>query len=313
MTKVEIKSKLIRDLLNLPWKLSMLWSDRVNFNKAFTSLDVIEDAQEAIKAYQLLPQFHANSGGYLYIYGLMQSLFLQQDGVLSLHKALFDKNINLKQQFPKLQSIREHRRLSVGHPTNSTKGKSKAFTYLIRMSLNKKEFKYLTHYPEQNDDSEHIEVDVEELIKNQELEISIILDDIICSLKQENAKHKSKFSDRKLMDIVNRNYKYHIRKLYSAVGKNHNHAKLDFGILNDNYRNIKKEILTRYHSTFGVQGIEYNFEQLDYLFERLEQDLVLEQIDDQKELVVFIDSLQNHFEELVELCKEVDEVFEDKQ
>lgn len=53
----------------------------------------------------------------LYIYGLLQALFLQQDAANGISTALLGKKIDFKQEYPSLFEIREIRNDTVGHPT----------------------------------------------------------------------------------------------------------------------------------------------------------------------------------------------------
>ncbi len=75
------KISTIRRHINNPRKQYYLLQDLKKWNKLCCSLDVIEDAQNAINFY--LNSDHPNESGakYLYIYGLFQAIFLQQDAV----------------------------------------------------------------------------------------------------------------------------------------------------------------------------------------------------------------------------------------
>lgn len=60
------------------------------------SMDVVEDTQQGIDYFFQLPAFSAYDGGYLYLYGLLQSFFVQQDAVSNLHQSLVGSKIDWK-------------------------------------------------------------------------------------------------------------------------------------------------------------------------------------------------------------------------
>ena len=97
----------IRDYINDPRKQFELFQNEKKWNQLCASMDVIEDTQLAIGAYFKLESFDAYKGGYLYLYGILQAFFMQQDAVSSLNYSLFNKNIDFKKDFPELYSIRE--------------------------------------------------------------------------------------------------------------------------------------------------------------------------------------------------------------
>ena len=61
-------------------------------------MDVIGDTQIAINSYFSLQGFKAEDGGYLFLYGLLQAFFLQQDAINNLSDALFDKQSKLERR-----------------------------------------------------------------------------------------------------------------------------------------------------------------------------------------------------------------------
>jgi len=94
--------KEIRDLCNHPWKREVLFQDKVKWNKLWASMDVLEDSQIAIDDYSSLKEFDSNKKGYLYVYGILQALNLQQDSLRNLNISLFGEDINFKEQYPEL-------------------------------------------------------------------------------------------------------------------------------------------------------------------------------------------------------------------
>ncbi len=129
MTEATIRR--IRDLLNNSWRKEVLFGDKIKWNKVWASLDTIEDTQ----VYCSLNDFNAYNNGYLYIYGILQALFLQQDAINSFNHVIFDKEINWRKCYPDLYRIRDYRNDSIGHPTNRRNNKS--FHRILRYSIKK--------------------------------------------------------------------------------------------------------------------------------------------------------------------------------
>ena len=95
----------IRVLCNHPWRKQQLLNDKINWEKLWASMDAIEDTQLAINSYLELDTFNGYNGGYLYIYGLLQALNIQQDAVNNLSISLFNPPIDYKIEYPKLYEI----------------------------------------------------------------------------------------------------------------------------------------------------------------------------------------------------------------
>jgi hypothetical protein len=101
--------------------LSRLITDRFVWHQLWTAMDIINDAGSAMGAY-LEHEFPSDTGErYLRIYGVMQALFLQQDAIVDLIKAIHPA----KKIFPNdvLKDIREVRNASTG--TNKTQTERK--------------------------------------------------------------------------------------------------------------------------------------------------------------------------------------------
>ena len=88
--------KEIREICNHPWKQELLLHDKIKWNKLWSSLDVIEDSQIAIYDYTNLSEFSSTEKGYLFVYGILHALYLQQDSLINLNISLFlSKNIKI--------------------------------------------------------------------------------------------------------------------------------------------------------------------------------------------------------------------------
>ena len=91
----------VREKIERGEKYYALLNDKSKWNQYCASLYAIEDAQCAIEAYTSYEFPTDIKGKYLYIYGLLQSLFLQQDAANGISTALLGKKIDFKQEYPK--------------------------------------------------------------------------------------------------------------------------------------------------------------------------------------------------------------------
>lgn len=301
-------SRNIRDLCNHPWKRELLFQDRIKWNKLWTSLDAIEDTQMAVDSYLNLEDFSSNNGGYLFVYGVMQALNIQQDAANNLLSALFDKIINFKTEYPDLYEIREHRNNSIGHPTK--RGNDKSFHFIGRASIKKSGFTLASYYPKTGETSKFEDINIIQCIEIQDDLIKNILIETMEKLESDFQKHKNKFKDKKLADFIHNDFHYEFSKLYENVGRHYPLAGMNFDLIFKGYNEVKEGIKERYFSIEALQGVQYTTQKLDYIFNQLKKDLIDNKISDELKLSIFIDALKSNFKELQEMIVEIDKEFE---
>lgn len=300
-------SRKIRKLCNHPWKRALLFADRSKWHKLWASLDLINDTQEAIDYYSKIPKENFKNGGYLYVFGLLQSLYVQQDAALNLNKALFQKTIDFKEDFPDLFMIRAQRNNSIGHPTGRGKNDSGSYHIIDGTSINKSGFDLVSHYPKNNKSFQFNSINLDRSIKVQEKLINEILIEVMNELKSDFDQHKKKFKGTPLIEIVKAGgIDYSISKLYEFESPL---IPMNFKIISETYDKIKAGIKKRYTSLEALPGVELTCDRIDYILPRLERDLVNSRINDELEIEIFVDALKSQFEELVEMIKEIDDEF----
>lgn len=297
----------IREICNHPWKRELLFQDKIIWNRLWASLDVIEDSQIAIDDYSNLSEFSSNEKGYLYVYGILHALYLQQDALCNLNKALFGQGIDFKSEYPELYNIREIRNSSIGHPTGRWEGKS--FHGISRMTIQKKGFQMSSSFPKSGGEDEFEYVNILSCIATQNELFKEILNYTMEKLKSDFEIHKNNFKDKKLIDLVSPNIDYNFSKLYENIDRDYPPVKSNFNTISKIYKNIKDGIIERYSGLSALPGIEETTERLDYLLNRLKRDLIENKIEDKLELEIFIDALKSHFEELKSMILEIDEEF----
>lgn len=134
-----------------------------NHERVFTSLDVIEDCQDAIEEYANISIKNFPKRSTLYIYGVLQAMYCQQDGLFQLYKTIIDDKIeNVYKFFEKYKfskTIREVRGIA-GHPTNR---KGKEFYFIAKGQNTKYRFSYGGYTP----DFKKVDVDLCIFIEQQ--------------------------------------------------------------------------------------------------------------------------------------------------
>lgn len=298
----------IRMLCNHPWKRELLFSNKSIWHKLWASLDLINDTQEAIDYYLKIPEENFNDGAYLYIYGLLQAMYVQQDAANNLNKALFNEIIDFKNDYPELYDIREQRNNSIGHPTGRGKNDSSSYHIIDGTSIIKSGFNLVSHYPNQNKAFEIKSFDITKSTAIQEQLINEILMKVMGKLNLDFEHHKKNFKGKPLMQLVGRDFNYSISKLYEFDSPL---LKANLKHVFETYIEIKNGIEKRYSSLKALPGVQFTSERIDYILQRLQKDLVDSKIEDDIELEVFVDALKNHFEGLLEMVKEIDKEFEE--
>ena len=106
-------------------------------------LDVIKDTERCLEAFLMTDIDGLNVGNkYMYAYGSLQALVLQQDAVKHF-------TCTLKKDYPRdqcLKEIREVRNRSVGHPTDQGRDSGKTFNFITRDGIGNLGFELGTTY-----------------------------------------------------------------------------------------------------------------------------------------------------------------------
>jgi hypothetical protein len=78
----------ICNFINNPRKQYALLQDTAAWNMLSSCLDLIGDTELAIAAYDQAQRPEDEGGKYLFVYGILQAMFLEQDAVRNLCEAL---------------------------------------------------------------------------------------------------------------------------------------------------------------------------------------------------------------------------------
>ncbi len=251
----------IRNLINNPQKHYRLRQNKALFYQLCSSLDVIEDTEDAIGAYTEKDFGQDKPSHYLAVYGLLQAIYVQQDAVINLCEALGIKDdIN---NYPKLKEIREVRNNTVGHPTKRErhkKGQPNSYHHISHVTLNKSGFTLASYFSD-GSSAQFRDIKTPELIIEQRKFISSILTTLINNLEAEEKAHKEKFRMEKLIEIFPETLVYDFEKLLEGIFNDEDAA------LSDAKLEIIIDVINKFHEAVGRRNMDS--------YERLQDDYEL--------------------------------------
>lgn len=297
----------VHDKMERGEKQFLLMGDKIKWNRFCASIYAIVDSQCAIDAYCELPFPEEVKGKYLYIYGLLQAFFLQQDSANGLSFALTNEEIKWKTNYPSLLKIRELRNNTVGHPTERKRGKGNSATYsfiqISQISMNKSGFDFCLYHQENDFQFENVSVDLSSAITEQQRSIIAILTSLCAYLDQEYCNYLKKFEEDKMVKIFE-------LLNYSAEKALEDKPMGAWGIASAKGMVIKcKEALAvRYGAWDNVDSFHYVIEDIEKIFFLIENPIEYQnhlQVKHHLTELAFI-----KLKELRDLCQEVDNEFE---
>ena len=239
------------------------------------------------------------------MFGLMQSLIIQQDAIKHLYEGLSYQNP--LDTVEKLREIRELRKDCAGHPTKRFNGTSH-FTFEIE----KAKFKIISYTSAERPIFREIETI--KLAQEQQRIVLEILNSLINILCDEEHKHKEKFKMIKLVELLG--VRYPIEKIMEAVERPE-HVQLGLIHLDELSRNMgkfKKALAERGIEIATYDSVQCLYEDLLYIiaefgkyFSALKSGQEPRLFKKDAELFWF--SLDKKYEELTELAQEIDEEY----
>lgn len=293
----------ILDHINRIEKQNALLESRRNWDKITSALQVLEDSSCAV-SYYLETQYPSGVGGkYLFTYGLLQALFIQEDAANSISEVLIGRGVNFKEDYPEAYMIREIRNDVVGHPTNRGNNSS---IFLVQVSLSKQSFCYFKN----NSDAENQEersVDVGKAISNVAECVNAVLKRVIELLDTEFKEYIEKHRERKMTAIFN-SLSYAKEK---ALSPHDIFSNCGYETTKKMVQKCEEELILRYGSIEAVESYHYVLGEIHELYSLI--DIGVPEMPDnlRKQVSKFLmQCLFSKLECLRSLCKETDFYFE---
>jgi len=284
-----------------------------DYEKVFTSLDLIEDGQNAINEFINLDEDIIPTRTTLYIYGVLQVLFCQQDGVFHLYKTIQDNSIKeiteLFDIYKFDKSIRRIRNEIAGHPNNRNNGKE--YYYIGKGSNSKYQFSYGGYTPELQK-FKNEEVNLLDFIKKQEVFMIKLLSDIENDIDNKIKEHKEKFKDMKLQKHIN-DLDHSITKIPEGISNSEplvskrttSHLK----VVKEGIDKLKEDLNQRYNQ-IPEELMKCQFKLIDHILKRFNIWLEKGELYGNIDAEVFYGSLLWQIEELEKDLKDRDIEFE---
>jgi hypothetical protein len=279
--------------------------NELNYNQTFTSIDLIEDSQIAIDEFDNAESIGTDGRSTLLIYGLLQSFFLQQDGLYHLYKCVTDNKIKQLYFFDLFsfdKEIREVRNDIAGHPTNR---KNTEFYFIAKGSTTKDRFTYAGYTPE----FRKVEVDLKSFIFKQNNFVKNVLIFVQNEVDKKIEMKKNDHKDLKISDMilgVNRN----IELIYRGIRDSTRNFQGELGVsgIIGTIKKIKTELNLRYNNNLPG-GILEAFRLIEYILKRFDHLQKGNQLYGNDDAEIFLDSLNKQLSELGTMLKEIDKQF----
>ncbi|MFQ5914891.1 MAG: hypothetical protein ACE5JS_17120 [Nitrospinota bacterium] len=303
----------IRDLINAPRKQFLLIEDRDVWLKLCSSLDAIGDTDLALDSY-LAERFPSKEGAlYVIVYGVLQVLYVQQNAVGDLLRALGIKIAHEK--YPRLSRIRDIRSASIGHPTTKKTKGGHSYHFITRVTLRKSGFMLLSDRP---DGSTHWEeVRIPDLIAEQRHDVADILRRVITALETEEDRHREQFRGERLQDLLPPSLSYHFQKIAEATAGKTTEVGTALGqvsvkTMREALERLRDALTRRglaeaYHLNEYIEVILYPLSEIDTFFEAIKTGAPPGLNERLAYICAFF--VDNRIERLRQMAREIDEEY----
>ncbi|MBR5318435.1 MAG: hypothetical protein IKU46_02425 [Peptococcaceae bacterium] len=295
--------KKIRLHINNIHKQAALMEKLEKWFRITSALDVVEDTACAIGFYQEQPYPSELGGQYLYTYGVLQALFMQQDAVESINAVLRNtKSIDWKTDYPDAYKVREFRNDVVGHPTNRSE---KWFMHLAQISLQKESFWY-SKASTKTEESKHISVDVLKAINDVQKCNKEVLEKVVEEMDRDFKAYIEKHKDRKMTEIFD-SLDYAIQNIVeNSHSKDHYYNRTKQMV-----KECEEELVLRYGAVENVDPYNYLLKEIHEIYKLLDEGLSKVPSDFSGGIEKYLlQCLFYKLDELKDYCKETDEYFE---
>lgn len=277
-----------------------------DYERVFTSIDLIEDCENAIEEFENIAETNSQNRSTLYIYGVLQSMYCQQDGLFHLYRTITKKTLKNVYELFELYNfnkfIREVRDDIAGHPADRKNGKE--FYFIGKGPNTKYSFSYAGYTPH----FRKVDVDLRQFIEEQKEFTITVLNDVGKTISEQIQTHKVKFKSMKLTDIVD-NFNYPAQLIYRGIFANHPLAEIGLEEIREKLAALKIELGKRYNNKIP-DSISDIFRIQNHILLRIGNWIANNELERNTDAEVFMDSFDHQMDELLEILKEIDDEFE---
>lgn len=298
----------VRNHINTTRYQSYLLKDLNNWNQICSSLDTIGDTTYSIQEYILADYPESIGLKYIFTYGLLQALFIQQDAMRNLSEA-FDIEFELTDRLKKIRTLRN---ASIGHPTKHNVKGSAYYNYISRITLSKSGFTLMRSYDQGRD--EFIDIKLYPMIDAQLSDIESSYKILANKLAEADRMHREKYKDKQLAGIFHSSMGYTFSKVAEGIhSPNRSNAAFALSMLNS----IQKTY-SEFESSLSERGdlneyTKYDLDEYMHALSKLEMYLNGNELSlsesDARIYHFYIREQHNHFKQI---AKEVDDNYREK-
>jgi hypothetical protein len=296
----------IRDIINLDRKRSALLEKKANWNKLCSALDLIGDTELAIEAYPSLCSIEGDGASYLIVYGVLQTLLLQQDAAKHIAVSLELKQIKPPKELNEIRTIRNS---AAGHPTSQKENGSFKSCFISRFSLSPLSFELLTSF---SDSTEHkfTHINLPQLIDIQKKYVGKLLEEVVAELNRQEEEHKKMHKEILLVDSFPPSMNYLLGKIFEATNSvsTGNLGQMHVSLIVDIIDDFKSKLEDR--SEWGIHdSIDFHYQQITYPLEELKGFFNGDSKLNEKDAYIFTSFVSNQLDILKTIAKEMDEEY----
>jgi len=308
MNSIQNHEARIREFINGTRKQSFLLKCFASWNKLCSSLDLIGDTQLAIDSYPTFKNLNEHGECYLIVYGILQTLLLQQDAASHIADSL-----SIKVKRPKaLENIRKIRNNAAGHPSHQKENGQARSCFITRMSVKATSFRLMTVYSGDKEyKTEHIEIPA--LIETQQKYLCEVLGKVVSELERQEMEHREKHKNTKLANSFHPSISYHFGKLFEAINNEDVHAlgAISLKMITDCLNSFKDELSLR--GEWGIyDSVNYHYELIEYPVNRLESYFDNTNDVNEKDAYIYVSFLSEQVNSLNEIANELDDKYRSK-
>ncbi|ABW68535.1 hypothetical protein [Desulfosudis oleivorans] len=307
--RISAEEESVRKYINTTRYQTDLLQNLDIWNQICSSLDTTGDTTLSIEEY-LVSDYPENDGlKYIYTYGLLQSLFIQQEAVKHLSEA-FEVDFKINDQLKKVRAIRN---ASIGHPTKNRVRGTVFYNYISRITLSKFGFTLLRS--SKGDRDEFIDVDLLSIFTAQVNEIEKSYKLISTKLIEADKMHREKYKNKLIVDIFHSSIGYQFSKIAEGIYSTSTPHHRSFGLkmlesVEKTYLEFENALKERNELN---DYIEHDLEQYKHAITILKSFLTEENENmTERDARIYLFYIREKHVHFVEVAKEVDEEYTKK-
>ena len=162
-------------------RIGSVFASGDDFAAFYTSKYLIQDTGEAVWSHMRAGFSRNPMVAYIEFWGVMQALFIQQDAICEIHRAIFGKVPNLPKPSA-WHDLRDLRNRSAGHPAKKDGKKGTLRSFMGRMPIYYERIVY-EQYDSASRKITHPNIDLRAMIRSYDAQAADILSAVLSEVK----------------------------------------------------------------------------------------------------------------------------------